>query len=319
MGTSELRSKLPFTLHGIYPPLTTPFDRDGAVALDALAANIHLYNQVRGGGLPLAGYVVLGSTGEASFLRESEKIAVLESAAGAATYDKLLIAGTGEESVHATVELSRRAAEIGYQAVLVRTPHYFKPWMHMEAQKAYYRAVADASPVPVLLYNFPRLMGVDLSPETVLELAQHPNIIGIKESSGNLERMRELVELLRSHDQQDFLVISGSAGNWLPALQAGVSAGIVALAVAAPGAVLEVSAAFEKGDIAAAQSAQQRISAAAAACAELGPVGAKYSMDLQPPLYGGPARLPLLPLSAEQQQMVQQAFSGLLPAAAAIG
>src|SRR5579859_2928748 len=180
-------------LHGIFPPITTPFYPDGNVYFKKLEANVERYSRT-----PVAGIVVLGSTGEAIMLSDQERRDALKSARAAAAPHKVLIAGTGIESAIETLRLTEYAAEIGYDVAMVRTPHYYKKQMQPANLLAFYRTVADRSPLPVIIYNFPQATGYDMSAELVIELAEHPNLIGIKESSGNLEKVRKMVEGTRN-------------------------------------------------------------------------------------------------------------------------
>lgn len=180
-------------MEGIFAAVTTPFYPDERVYYRKLEANIEHYSRSL-----LAGMVVLGSTGEAMTLDDEETHAVLRTAAEAAAPEKVLIAGVGRESVKATVDLAEAAARLKYDAVLVRTPTYYSTQMSTAAVKNFYRSVADRSPLPVVLYNIPRCVPYDIPVEMVAELAQHPNIIAIKDSSGNMERMRATVEQTRN-------------------------------------------------------------------------------------------------------------------------
>jgi dihydrodipicolinate synthase/N-acetylneuraminate lyase len=176
-------------LHGIFPPITTPFYPDGNVYYKKLEHNVERYSRT-----PMAGIVVLGSTGEAVMLSDQEQRDVLKSAREATVPNKVLIAGTGCESAIATLRLTEYAADLGYDVAMVRTPHYYKRQMHPANILAFYRTVADHSPLPVMIYNFPQATGYDISAEVVIELAEHPNLIGIKESSGDVEKVRKMVE-----------------------------------------------------------------------------------------------------------------------------
>src|ERR1700688_1748787 len=176
-------------LHGIFPPITTPFYPDGNVYFKKLESNVERYSRT-----PCAGIVVLGSTGEAILLSDQERRDVLKSAREAAAPSKVLIAGTGIESAIETLRLTEYAAEIGYDVAMVRTPHYYKKQMQPAAMLAFYRTVADRSPLPVMIYSFPQATGYDIPSELVIELAEHPNLIGIKESSGDVEKVRKMVE-----------------------------------------------------------------------------------------------------------------------------
>jgi 4-hydroxy-2-oxoglutarate aldolase len=175
-------------LHGIFPPVTTPFYPDGKVYFKKLESNVERYSRT-----PCAGVVVLGSTGEAVMLSDQERRDVLKSAREAAAPNKVLIAGTGAESAIETLRLTEYAAELGYDVAMVRTPHYYKKQMHPASILAFYRTVADRSPLSVMIYNFPQATGYDIPADIVVELAEHPNLIGIKESSGDVEKVREMV------------------------------------------------------------------------------------------------------------------------------
>jgi len=179
-------------LDGIFPPITTPFYPDGNVYFKKLESNVERYSRT-----PCAGIVVLGSTGEAILLSDQERRDVLKSAREATTPNKVLIAGTGIESAIETLRLTEYAAELGYDVAMVRTPHYYKKQMQAANILAFYRTVADRSPLPVIIYNFPQATGYDIPAELVIELAEHPNLIGIKESSGDVEKVRKMVESTR--------------------------------------------------------------------------------------------------------------------------
>lgn len=176
-------------LHGIFTPITTPFYPEGNVYFKKLEANVERYSKT-----PVAGIVVLGSTGEAILLSDLERRDVLQSACEAAAPNKVLIAGTGVESADGTLQLTEYAAKVGYDVAMVRTPHYYKSQMKPANMLAFYRFVADRSPLPVIIYNFPQATGYDIPAELVIELAEHPNLIGIKESSGDVEKVRRMVE-----------------------------------------------------------------------------------------------------------------------------
>jgi 4-hydroxy-2-oxoglutarate aldolase len=176
-------------LHGIFPPITTPFYPDGPVYFKKLEANVERYSKT-----PVAGIVVLGSTGEAILLSDQERRDVLKTAREATAPSKVLIAGTGIESATETLRLTEYAAEVGFEVAMVRTPHYYKNQMHPANMLAFYRTVADRSPLPVIIYNFPQATGYDIPAEVVIELAEHPNLIGIKESSGDVEKVRLMVQ-----------------------------------------------------------------------------------------------------------------------------
>src|SRR5215469_12608672 len=179
-------------LHGIFPPITTPFYPDGKIYQRKLEQNIEHYCRT-----PVAGIVMLGSTGEAILLSDDERRETLKTAIDSASNEKVMIAGTGIESAVETLRLTEYAAELGYDVAMVRTPHYYKTQMLPANMLAFYRTVADRSPLPVIIYNFPQATGYDIPSEVVIELAEHPNLIGIKESSGDVEKVSTMVEATR--------------------------------------------------------------------------------------------------------------------------
>jgi 4-hydroxy-2-oxoglutarate aldolase len=179
-------------LQGIFPPITTPFYPDGRVYLKKLEHNVERYSKT-----PVAGIVALGSTGEAVMLSDEERRDVLKVTREACAPHKVLIAGTGAESAVETLRLTDYAAELGYDAALIRTPFFYQSRMQPENMLAFYRTVADRSPIPVMIYNVPVFTKYDIPAELVAELAEHPNIVGIKESGGDVEKVRRMVELTR--------------------------------------------------------------------------------------------------------------------------
>src|SRR5579862_8514101 len=191
-------------LEGIFAALTTPFAPDGSVALDKLRENIGAYNRTH-----LSGYVVAGSTGESVLLTFDEIVRIWNAVRESAAPGKLLIAGAGVETTAETIERSRRAAELGYDAVLIKTPHYFKPLLTPAALERHYLAVADASPLPVLIYSIPQYTGISITADWVARLAEHPNIVGIKDSSGNVQLVSEIVHFC----PREFSVLVGSAST----------------------------------------------------------------------------------------------------------
>jgi dihydrodipicolinate synthase/N-acetylneuraminate lyase len=354
-------------LQGIVPPITTPFYPDGSVYLKKLAANVERYSKT-----PVAGIVVLGSTGEAILLSDQERRDVLKTAREAAAPHKVMIAGVGMESASETLRLTEYAAELGYDVALIRTPHFYRKQMQPANLLAFYRLVADRSPLPVMVYNVPVFTAYDIPAEVVIELAEHPNIIGVKESSGDVEKVRRMVEGTRHikrvatvtetfdamtprmlkatsegvvHEIQGsggelvsvagltgiaggitkpssasvslvagiktrqkevgFQVLVGSAQKLEPSLAAGAVGGILAFADVAPTACYEIYAAWKEGDIELARSKQARIAKAAQRIAgDLGLPGVKYGVDFNG-YYGGPVRLPLLPLTADLKAEVE--------------
>ena len=289
-------------LDGVFPPLTTPFAPDGSVDHKALAANIRKYNQTK-----LAGYVVLGSTGESVYIREAEKAGIWETARAAAEASKVLIAGTGCESTAETIELTRRAAALGYQVALVRTPAYFKAQMTDAALERHFRAVADASPIPILVYSVPQFTGLGVSAALVARLASHPNIIGLKESSGDVKLIEEIVRAALP----EFQALVGSASAFYPALAAGARGAVLAVACALPELCAELHEAFRRGEHDRARALQERLrEPAAAVTTRFGIAGLKYAMELGG-YAGGPPRPPLLPLDAAAKAEIERLFRPL--------
>jgi dihydrodipicolinate synthase/N-acetylneuraminate lyase len=369
-------------LSGIFPPITTPFYPNGEVYYKKIESNVERYSRT-----PVAGIVVQGSTGEAILLSDQERRDVLKTALAAAAPHKVMIAGTGIESARDTLQLTEFAAELGYDAAMVRTPHYYKKQMLPANLLAFYRTVADQSALPIIIYNFPQATGYDIPAEVVIELAGHPNIIAIKESSGNLDKVKTMVKGTRQVKRQatvtetfeavtprmlkaaaaesekqsrelvsvasltgsaesverrvpqavnessapkpsssavtvvgklktrqkevGFQVMVGAAHQLEPSLALGAVGAILALASPAPMACYEIYAALKDGDTALAREKQERVKLAAQhVVGDLGVPGVKYAMDLNG-YYGGPSRLPFLPLSGEQKKEIEKLMAGI--------
>lgn len=290
-------------LQGIFPPIATPFDHKGGLYKAKVQHNIEKWNQTG-----LAGYVVCGSTGESVMLTSEEKIQLWEWVAQHAAPDKLLIAGTGVESVRETVALTNQAAGIGYKAAMVRTPHYYKNLLNStEAQVLYFRAVADQSKIPIMIYNWPQATGLDITTDAVSQLSEHPNVIAIKESSGSLEKVMQMIRDVKP----GFQVLVGSAPTLWPSFAVGAVGAVLAFANAAPYATVTIWEAHRTRDAEAARDWQNRISRAAQlVTTRYGVPGLKYAMDLNG-YYGGPPRLPLTPICAAAQREIEQAFDGI--------
>ncbi len=290
-------------LQGIFPPLATPFDHKGDLYKVKLQHNVEKWNRTG-----LSGYVVCGSTGESVMLTTEEKIQLWEWVAQYADSNKLLIAGTGVESVRETVELTNRAASIGYKAAMVRTPHYYKNLLNnTDAQALFFRAVADQVRIPIMIYNWPQATGLDITPEAVVRCSEHPNIIAIKESSGSLEKVMQMIREVKP----GFQVLVGSAPTLAPSLAVGAVGAVLAFANAAPYATITIWEAHRTRDTEAASDWQNRIARAAQlVTTKYGIPGLKHAMDLNG-YYGGPPRLPLTPVSPAGQREIEQAFEGL--------
>src|SRR5580693_4237496 len=293
-------------LSGIFTALTTPFAEDGSVSIAGLKHNIQRYN-----GTDLAGYVAIGSTGESVLLTRSEVETVLATVKEAAGKGKQLIAGTGAESTAETIERTKRAAELGYQVALVKTPYYYKPSYKPDVLIAHYRRVADASPIPVMLYSVPQFTGVALEAPEVAELAQHPNIIGIKDSSGNVQRVAEMIAATPA----SFQVLVGAAATIYPSLALGARGCILALACALPEKCVALFELVRKGHHEKARELQTMlVTASKLMVSEGGIAGVKFAMD-QRGYRGGDPRLPLVPLHDEQKKRLSALLETLEPAA----
>jgi 4-hydroxy-2-oxoglutarate aldolase len=360
-------------LSGIFPPITTPFYPDGEVYYKKIESNVERYSRT-----PVAGIVVQGSTGEAIMLSDQERRDVLTTALEAAAPNKVMIAGTGLESAKETLALTEYAAALGYDAAMVRTPHYYKKQMVPANLLTFYRTVADRSPLPIVIYNFPPATGYDIPAEVVIELANHLNIVAIKESSGNLEKVKAMVEGTRHVKRQatvtdtfdvvtprmiknamaesekqsrelvsvaalagnastdehtptkpsssavnvvgklktrqkevGFQVMVGAAHQLEASLSVGAVGAILAFACPAPMACYEIYAALKEGDTALAREKQERVKLAAQRIVgDLGVPGVKYAMDLNG-YYGGPSRLPFLPLTGEQKTEIDKLMAGI--------
>jgi 4-hydroxy-2-oxoglutarate aldolase len=294
-------------LSGVFPALITPFAADGSVSLADLKHNLHRYN-----GTDLAGYVVLGSTGESVLLSPAEIDGVLATAKEAAAPGKKLIAGTGAESTAETIEKTKRAAELGYHAALVKTPHYYKPAYKPEVLITHYQRVADASPIPVLLYSVPQFTGVALEAPEVAVLSEHPNIMGIKDSSGNVQRVGEVIVAAGPA----FQVLVGSASTMYPSLMVGARGAILALANALPEKCVALYNFAHRGQVEKARELQQLlVKASKLIVSEGGIAGVKFVMD-QRGYRGGIPRPPLLPLTDEVKKRLIALLAALEPAAA---
>ena len=290
-------------LQGIYPPIATPFDYKGDLYKIKVQHNVEKWNKTG-----LSGYCVSGSTGESVHLTTEEKIQMWEWVAQYADSSKLLIAGTGVESVRETVALTNQAATMGYKLAMVRTPHYYKNLINnTEAQKLYFRSVADQSKIPLMIYNWPQATNVDITTDAVAALSAHPNIIAIKESSGSLEKVMQMIRECK----KGFQVLTGSAPTLAPHLAVGCVGAVLAFANAAPYATVTIWEAHRTREAAAALDWQNRIAKAAQlVTTKYGVPGLKHAMDVMG-YYGGPPRLPLVPVKPEAKAEIEAAFADL--------
>lgn len=275
---------------GLYAPIPTPFYENEDVAFDHLEQNLNRWIHSS-----LDGVVMPGSNSEAVYLSYAEKVDIWK-VCGSVLKDsgKRLIAGVGVESTRECIQLSLKAAASGAEALLIFPPNYYRPMMTHAVLLAHYRAVADASPVPVMIYNVPNFTGIDFSLDTLVALAEHPNIVGIKDTSSNLVKMGGLLQAC-----PDFQVFAGTGGALLPFLSIGGRGGIMALANFAVAPLKKLLDAFNSGNMTEARRLQIAINAInSAVTSRFGVPGLKYAMD-QTGYYGGPCRRPLLPASPD--------------------
>jgi 4-hydroxy-2-oxoglutarate aldolase len=276
-------------LSGIFAPVATVFDASGELDLEAFAENVAAY-----GATGLAGLVVLGSNGEFALLSGDEKVALVAAARRHLPPSKRIIAGTGCESLRETVDLTARCADAGADAALVVTPHYYKKDMNDAALEGFYNRLADASPIPVMLYNMPGNTGVNLSVPLTLNLAAHPNIVGIKDSGGNIVQIAEVL----AGAPQGFSVFAGSGSFLLATLVLGGVGGTLAVANVVPDHCVRIQKCYEQGDLDTARRMQLALLPLnAAVTGRFGIGGMKAAMDLAG-YKGGKPRPPILPASA---------------------
>lgn len=290
-------------LNGIFSAFATPFDHAGNLYKAKVLHNIQKLDAVS-----LTGHTVCGSTGETPLLSIEERIQLMQWVRETTADNKTLIAGVGAESVRTTVTMANRAAEIGYHYALALGPFYYKVQMHRpDTQALYFRAVADQSKLPVLLYNIPQVTGFHLPPETVAELSHHPNIAGMKDSSGNLDKVRETLALVKP----GFQILTGTGSSFWDALEMGAAGAILGIANAIPYACVTVWEAFRTRQALAGRDWQDRIAPAAKLIGmKHGIPGLKHAMDLNG-FYGGPPRLPFVPPSPEAREEIAEAFAEL--------
>jgi len=293
-------------LNGIFPPLTTPFDDEGNPDLSGLAQNVARLNETG-----LAGYVALGSNGEAVHLTAEERSRVIETVKRAAAPEKTVIAGVNELFTRAAIESTRRAADSGADAALVITPYFYKSSMSHDAFVRHFTEVADHSPLPVLLYNVPQNTGVVIGPATIQSLASHSNIIGVKDSAGNMGAISDTLRRAPS----GFAVLTGNGGILYPSLLMGARGAILAIACLAPQACVDLYAAAKEGDHEKARELQNRIAPLShAVTAGFGIPGLKAALDMAG-YAGGAPRAPLARAGNEERKKIKAVMgeSGLFP------
>jgi len=290
-------------LKGIYPPICTPFDTTESIDWDKLAFNMKKWNKE-----DLRGYLVEGSNGEYCYLSQDERVEFVRRVKSLSG-DKLLLAGSGCESTKATIEMTNAMAEAGADAAVVITPFYFKAKMSAIALEEHFTAVADVSSIPIILYSVPANTGIDLAVDVITRLARHPNIIGIKDSGGDITKIGQIVA---DTVGDDFQVLAGSASFLLPALAIGAVGGICALANVLPQQICNLQKLFDEGRYEEAKLLQHKLIEPNSAVTKLhGVPGLKSSLDWFG-YYGGPCRKPLRPLSETETQQLRQAFAKIL-------
>jgi 4-hydroxy-2-oxoglutarate aldolase len=297
---------MPINLNGILLPITTPFLPDEALDIEGLNSNLRSWNDTG-----VVGYVVLGSTGERANLDETEYFQVIETARQVVPDGLTFIAGAGQQSTRGTIKEIQSAAKAGAAAVLVITPSFYKAAITQDALIGHYRAVADASPVPVILYSMPDLTGIKIEPETAARLSNHENIIGMKDSSADIPKFTETIGLA----PEDFALMIGNGTVFCDALQAGARGGILAVGCALPRLCLEIYDAVKAGAIDRATALQEMLTPLALAVTKTYGVGGLKSAMEMAGFVGGPVRAPLQRPNeagvAEIKQALKQANDAL--------
>ena len=289
-------------LSGIFPALTTPFEK-GELSPAGLKSNIEKYNQYA-----LSGYVVLGSTGEGILMNDMEGLKAIELVRSTASPGKIVIAGTGTDSTRPTIEFTNKAADAGAQFALVVTPFYYKAQMTAQALEAYYLEVAEKSKIPVVLYSVPKFTGLDLPLQSIVSLSRHPNIVGLKDSSGNVSSLGEILKSC----PRDFNVLQGSGSVLYASLALGARAGILALADMAPGESVEIYKLAKAGDWEKAREIQLRVlTVNQKIVGNHGVPGIKCALDLLG-YFGGDPRPPLRPVTPEVKDSIRQILKDAL-------
>jgi 4-hydroxy-2-oxoglutarate aldolase len=292
-------------LHGILLPFSTPFDTDEGVDASALRLNIEKWNRTG-----VMGYVALGSTGERVHLRDTECLGIVEMTRASVHEPLALIIGAGQQNTSATVDEVRHIAEARADAVLIITPHFYRAEMTQDALARHYRAVADASSVPVLLYSVPQFTGVTLQPETIARLAEHENIVGVKDSSGDVLALAETIRLV----PEEFAVLTGNGSALYPALCAGARGGILAVGCIAPRLAVDIYEAFQAGEHERARELQKTLTRLTRGIAgRYGIGGLKAALDMLG-YVGGSVRAPLQDVNAEARREIEKVLreTGLL-------
>lgn len=286
-----------FPITGVYPPMLTPFKEDGELDIAGHLSNMDRWNKTA-----LSGYLVLGSNSEAAYLTEKEKLFLIEKTAEVVPGDRILLAGTGMESTLETISLTQKAAERGAQAALILTPFYYLNNMTDEALLQHFLKIADAVEIPILIYNVPKFTHLNVSNHLLSALGEHQNIIGMKDSSGNIGQMVSYQSFLSEH----FNLLVGTAALWYPALIMGIKGGIMALANIFPDECVQIQTLVNQGN---GQEAEQKYRGLYpvnhAITVTYGVAGLKYAADFLG-YKGGHVRSPLLPLNLSQKKAIEE-------------
>ena len=287
-----------FKIKGVMPPMITPFKENGDVDYDKHISNVKAWNEY-----DLAGYLVLGSNSETVYLTDEEKLRLIELTVKNNKYGKLIMVGTGMESTRATIELTNKAAKLGADCALLITPFYYAEKMNDKALIKYYQEVADSVDIPVLIYNVTKYTHINISPKAVEVLAKHPNIIGMKDSSGSVP---QLVQFKKAVQGQEFNLLVGTASAWYPALTLGIEASIMALVNCCPGECVDVQKEYENGNDDKARELYERVFPVnSAVTGKFGIAGLKYACDLLG-FQGGLVRKPMLQLTEEEKTALKE-------------
>ncbi len=288
-------------LEGVFSPITTPFNDNGFIEYNHLAENIEKLNDTG-----ISGYLVLGSSGESAFLDEEEKLVVVNTARKSIPKTKRMLVGVGLESAKCTIELTGKISDYGADVAVVITPHFFKHDMSHDALLKYYMVIADSSPIPVLLYNVPFFTGLNMEAKTVAALSSHENIIGIKDSSGNVEQLSEIISLT---EDKNFSFLTGSSIVLYPSMCIGANGGIMAIAGVLPERCSDIINTYKDGKHEEAKELQMRlVGPTIAVTSRYGIPGLKAAMDLFG-YHGGSSRLPLLPISDTATRNIENIFT----------
>lgn len=287
-------------LKGVLPPMITPFKENGDVDYEAFSYNIEKWNET-----DLRGYLVLGSNSETPFLSEEEKLELIKLTVSGSKKDKHIMVGTGMESIRETIRLTNKAASLGAESALLLTPGFFLNEMNTAALVDYFTTVADHVDIPILLYNVPKFARTNMGTDAVAKLSEHPNIIGMKDSSGNVPQLASYVRV----STDDFNVMVGTAGAWYPAMALGVQAGVHALANCCPNECVQMQTLFDAGKLDESRNLYQKMFPVnAAVTATYGVAGLKYGCDLMG-FKGGYVRSPLQQLTDEKKEELRKIFA----------